>query len=329
VLTPEGLLNINLPALNYDNCDLVKEEKSNFAHHNKTWACNVIEWKGFGQAVIEWRRGFYRTNHTALYAIPDLVSSVRVANDNESLHFPVLYNVLDNVAKVMTHCEFVGEGGVRSAMAASMITATAASLTTATSTSAAPINAGLWNADAYCMVGDDPSQIIFPVEVRGRWTFGNALWDPTLCTSNQISATTELYNYMVVAESRYGIITSYDVWWFAYRTADGDFYISAAYLNNSTDPSIMECVAYLCSKGRVQCNRPPSAKTDMVLQSVNGICSGDFEDENKKPNSKRWKDGNKDDDNGSTNELNNQIGDTFQLNSLLGEGRCPVYAELT
>jgi hypothetical protein len=270
----------------------------------------VIKWEGFAQLVVEWKSQFYLTNNTATYEIPRPLLDTLVGNTNAALHSPVMHNVLKNVAKVMDRCDFVGRGVVRC-----FITTISAATTTATT---ALINAALCGADCYCLMKNDPSQILFPVEVRGRWTLGDAqLWDPTSCSSQQISAVTQLYNYMVVAGCIYGVITSYDAWWFAYRTADGDFYISKAYSKDSIYPSVLECIAYLCSKGPAKCDQPPFVKSDIVLPRLTRKRSGEYEDGDENTNSKRWKGGDKDDENDyndkteGSNEFNNELGDTF------------------
>lgn len=335
LITTEDLLNFQILDLNYE---VVGNRKGNSSSHDTTWSCNVSQWLGFGQEVVEWKNDFYLTNNSAQHTVPSQVNDVLVTGENATLHYPVLHNVFNNVAKVMTDIKFVGEHGVSSILSGSTTTTTS---TTCTITPKVPDKAGLCSADSYCLVRDEgPLQILFPVEIKGRWTLrNNSLWNSTSCSSHENSATTQLYNYMVAVETKFGIITSYDVWWFAYRTSEGDFYISEAYAKDSNNPSIMECVAYLCSKGPVKCDKPPFNTTEMSLRSGKGKRSGGFDDEDENKNSKRCKRGNKDGDDddedagndkeASSNEYSNQLSNTFQLNSLLGEGRSPVYAEWT
>jgi predicted Ser/Thr protein kinase len=174
-----------------------------------------------------------------------------------------------------------------------------------------------------------PKDYLFPVEVKGKWTLKFIeLSDNTTLNQYEISAIEQIYKYMVNSERKYGVLTSYDTWWFTYRSQNGDHYISEPFSKDMRDPSAQECLAFLCSKDIKRCNKPPTTAHMSLRTPKRTLESG--ADERKAGTDVYNSEGNG--ESGSTNFSDgggHSHSTGLQLGALLGTGRCKVFEELT
>lgn len=80
----------------------------------------------------------------------------------------------------------------------------------------------------------------------------------------------QLNGYMYLNNISYGVISTYCRWWFVKRVSDNDLLITRHYNDNSTKPTILECVYYMMMVGRATPQKLPITTREVAITLKTG-----------------------------------------------------------
>lgn len=296
----------SLPQPVYDNP--VSRPNSSGSHWKQP--AHVFQWSEFKQSVIDWIAANHH-QHSRRIDRPRFVDGIIITEEVQSLQPYVKLNLLDISAKCfIPPSEFKARRQIDS-----------------------------------CKGDPDhlmtrKGQIMAIIEEKGRWTLSNSdivgAYN-AVGNGNVNSALNQLYHYMRLNHRRYGILTSYENSWFVYRSQDCSIcnphsvhetlIVSEGISYQDNNPTILQCFSYFNSiVDAIDMDSPPTSKRSSRANSAiqtsqrNSVSSSARSSINLEIR------------NSSFEQMVIQQAQEFDINDfnldkVLGEGRCKVYLE--
>ena len=183
-------------------------------------------------------------------------------------------------------------------------------------------------------------QIVAIIEEKGCWTLSNSdivgIYDRD-GNGHVNSALNQLYHYMRLNHGKYGILTSYENTWFVYRSQDCSvcdapqvhetLYVSEGISYEDNTPTILQCFSYFNSiVDAIDMDSPPTSKRSSRANSAiqtsqrNSVSSSARSSINLEIRNSAF-------EHMMFQQAQEFDINDFNLDKVLGEGRCKVYLE--
>jgi predicted Ser/Thr protein kinase len=179
-------------------------------------------------------------------------------------------------------------------------------------------------------------EIVAIVEEKGKWTTGDVVnaYDATRACA---SAVNQLYHYMRLNHRKYGILSSYENTWFAYRSQEctvceepqghETLYVSEGIFFTAQTPTVQQCLSYFNTVvNHIHMVSPPASRRPSRAGSATQISR------TSSPRLSRRTSLSREYSNLSSEiQINEQPQyfdvDDFKFDTVLGEGRSKVYSD--
>lgn len=303
-ITMDEYMTFRLPRPVYDNP--VARPNSSGSHSKKP--THVFLWPGFEQAVVRWVEDNHQ-QHSRRLERPVFVDGIVITEEVQSLQPFIKLNLLDISAKCfIPSSEFKARRQIPSCV----------------------------GEPDHLMTRD--GEIVAIVEEKGNWTLTTGDIVNNYNSNHSISkAINQLNHYMRLNHRKFGILSSYEHTWFAYRSQecsicddiDGHetLFVSSGIAYYNQNPSVLQSFSYFNSLVNYdEMDSPPTSKRLSRTNSATLISRTTSPISSPRhsiiiPNSAL----------SSQPPVNQESqdfdADDFRFDKLLGEGRCKVYLD--
>jgi hypothetical protein len=120
------------------------------------------------------------------------------------------------------------------------------------------------------IVDDTINRLILVIELKCPWVIGNDLDLVNAKYKKTQHIIAQLNGYLSLNNMTYGVLSTYNHWWFFKRDTDNELFISKCYPHDSKSPTILQCMYFMIKLGRERPQELPITTREVKVYVENG-----------------------------------------------------------